>query len=53
LSPYLNKAGFTLPYGDYFQIAFGAGDRVLMAFGEGPSYAAPATSGSSRQAGEG
>jgi hypothetical protein len=39
--PYLTPAGFALPYGDYFKIVFGAGDRVLMAFGEGPSYAGP------------
>ena len=51
--PYLKPAGFTLPYGDYDQIVFGAGDRVLMAFGEGPSYAGPGNIWFSRQTAEG
>jgi hypothetical protein len=47
--PYLTRAGFALPYGDYFRMVFGAGDRVLMAFGEGPSYAGPGNIWFSRQ----
>lgn len=39
--PYLTKAGFSLPYGDYFQMTVDADNNTQMAFGEGPSYAGP------------
>jgi hypothetical protein len=38
---YLTKAGFTLPYGDYFQMTVDDDNNTQMAFGEGPSYAGP------------
>ena len=39
--PYLTKAGFALPYGDYFQMTVDERDNTQMAFGEGPGYAGP------------
>jgi hypothetical protein len=39
--PYLDRHGFTLPYGDYFQLSVDAQGRTHAAFGEGPSYAGP------------
>ena len=39
--PYLTKAGFSLPYGDYFQMTVDEDNNTQMAFGEGPSYAGP------------
>ena len=39
--PYLTKAGFALPYGDYFQMSVDENNNTQMAFGEGPSYAGP------------
>jgi hypothetical protein len=38
---YLTKAGFMLPYGDYFQMTVDEDNNTQMAFGEGPSYAGP------------
>jgi hypothetical protein len=39
--PYLSKAGFNLPYGDYFEMTVDDQNNTHMAFGEGPSYAGP------------
>lgn len=39
--PYLTHKGFTLPYGDYFEMAVDEGNRTQMDFGEGPSYQGP------------
>ncbi len=38
---YLTKAGFSLPYGDYFQMTVNDDKTTQMAFGEGPNYAGP------------
>ncbi|WIG57518.1 MAG: Sialidase [Ktedonobacterales bacterium] len=38
---YLSSAGFTLPYGDYFQMAVDEDNQTQATFGEGPSYAGP------------
>src|SRR5579885_274799 len=39
--PYLTKAGFDLPYGDYQSMAVDSDNNTQMAFGEGPSYQGP------------
>jgi len=39
--PYLTKAGFDLPYGDYQSMAIDSDNNTQMAFGEGPSYEGP------------
>ena len=39
--PYLSKAGFSLPYGDYFQMTVDDEGNTQAAFGEGPGYAGP------------
>lgn len=39
--PYLTKAGFALPYGDYFSMVVDAQNNTQMAFGEAPSYLGP------------
>ena len=39
--PYLTRKGFTLPYGDYFEMAVDEDNQTQMDFGEGPSYAGP------------
>ena len=39
--PYLTKAGFALPYGDYFSMVVDAQNNTQMAFGEAPSYQGP------------
>jgi BNR repeat-like domain len=39
--PYIDRRGFKLPYGDYFQLSVDAAGRTHAAFGEGPSYAGP------------
>jgi hypothetical protein len=38
---YLTRAGFGLPYGDYWSMAVGRDGEVDLAFGEGPNYAGP------------
>lgn len=38
--PYQSAAGFTFPYGDYFELD-AAGGRTVAAWGEGPAYAGP------------
>ena len=38
---YLSPSGFSLPYGDYFQMAVDGTGLTQMALGEGPSYAGP------------
>jgi hypothetical protein len=39
--PYLTQAGFSLPYGDYWQMSVDKDNNTQMAFGEGPSYLGP------------
>jgi hypothetical protein len=39
--PYLTHTGFTLPYGDYFEMAVDKDNVTQMVFGEGPSYQGP------------
>lgn len=38
---YLSPDGFTLPYGDYYQLAVDQNGQTQMTFGEGPSWAGP------------
>ncbi len=38
--PYQSAAGFTFPYGDYFELD-GVGDRTVAVWGEGPGYDGP------------
>jgi hypothetical protein len=40
-APYKSRRGFRFPYGDYGQLAIGAGGVSHAAWGEGPSYAGP------------
>ncbi len=39
--PYIDRRGFRLPYGDYFQLSVDREGHTHAAFGEGPSYAGP------------
>jgi hypothetical protein len=39
--PYLSRAGFLSPYGDYFSMVVDEDSGTQMAFGEGPSYQGP------------
>jgi hypothetical protein len=38
---YLTSRGFSLPYGDYFEMVVDSENLTQIAFGEGPSYAGP------------
>jgi hypothetical protein len=38
---YLTPLGFGLPYGDYWEMAYGRDGELDIAFGEGPNYAGP------------
>lgn len=38
---YLTADGFTLPYGDYYQMAVDQNGQTQLTFGEGPSWAGP------------
>ena len=38
---YLTASGFTLSYGDYYQMAVDSNGQLQMTFGEGPSWAGP------------
>lgn len=38
---YLSKAGFNLPYGDYFTMAVDEDNNTQLDFGEGPNYQGP------------
>lgn len=49
---YLSKAGFKLPYGDYFSMTDDEDNNTQMVFGEGPSYAGPGNIWTSHQLGD-